>query len=102
VATDAKNMILRIKPNNTQNAAYGPNKFFFLIHTHATQHLEPVTVVVHGGGDLAETGNVGTGDKGRQLALLAGDVLLCGVEAVEEAVLHDALELLVDLLARPR
>lgn len=61
----------------------------------------PVTLVVHGGSDLAETSNVGTTDERWELALGRGEVLLGGTQAVLEAVLHDALELLVDLLCGP-
>lgn len=61
----------------------------------------PVTLVMHGGSDLAETSDVGTTDKGWELALGGGEVLLGGTQAVLEAVLHDALELLVDLLGGP-
>jgi hypothetical protein len=61
----------------------------------------PVTLVVHGSSDLPEASDIGTTDEGWELALSRGDVLLCGVEAVLEALLHDALELLVDLLSGP-
>lgn len=61
----------------------------------------PVTLVVHGSSDLAEASDVGTTDEGRELALSRGDVLLGGLEAVVEAVLHDLLELLVNLLRGP-
>lgn len=56
---------------------------------------------MHGSGDLLETGNVASSDQRWELALGGGDVLLCGLETVLEAVLHDVLELLVDLLAGP-
>lgn len=61
----------------------------------------PVTVVVHGGSDLLETSNVATGNEGGEDTLGRGDVLLGGVETVVEAVLHDGLELVVDLLLGP-
>jgi hypothetical protein len=64
-------------------------------------HLPPVTLVAHGSSSLAEASNVGTGDQARELALLGGDVLLRGLKAVVEAVLHDVLELLVNLLGGP-
>lgn len=63
--------------------------------------LPPVTLVVHGSSDLGETGNVGTSNQGWELALGWDNVLLGGVKAVLEAVLHDALELLVNLLGGP-
>lgn len=56
---------------------------------------------MHGVGDLEETGDVGAGNEGWVLALSAGDVLLCGLEAVLEDILHDVLELVVDLLGGP-
>jgi hypothetical protein len=58
-------------------------------------------VVVHGAGDLDVTGNVGTSDQRRQLALGNVVVLLGGVEAVPEAALHDSGELIVDSLGGP-
>jgi len=61
----------------------------------------PVTVVVHGTGNLDVTRDVGTVDKGRKLSLSDIEVLLGGVEAVPEAALHDASQLLVDLLGGP-
>lgn len=67
----------------------------------ARRHLPPVTLVVHGVGDLDETGNVGAGNEGWELALGAWDVLLSGLEAVLEDILHDVLELVVDLLGGP-
>lgn len=65
------------------------------------KHLPPVTLVAHGSSSLAETSNVGTSDQAGELALLSGDVLLGSLKAVVEAVLHDVLELLVDLLGSP-
>jgi len=61
----------------------------------------PVTLVVHGSSDLAETGDVSTTNEGWELALGRSEVLLGGTQAVLEAVLHDALELLVNLLGSP-
>lgn len=61
----------------------------------------PVTLVVHGLSDLDEASNVGTGDERGELALLGGDVLLSGSNTVIEGILHDSLELVVDLLGRP-
>lgn len=67
----------------------------------ATTTLVPVTLVVHGADDLDETSNVATGDQAGQLTLLGLDVLLGSVETVLEGVLHDELELLIDLLSGP-
>jgi hypothetical protein len=64
-------------------------------------HLPPVALVAHGSSSLAEASNVGTGDQAGELALLGGHILLGSLEAVVEAVLHDVLELLVDLLGSP-
>jgi len=64
-------------------------------------HLPPVTLVAHGSSSLAEASNVGTSDQAGELALLGGHVLLGSLKAVGEAVLHDVLELLVDLLGGP-
>lgn len=64
-------------------------------------HLPPVTVVVHGAGDLDVTGNVGTSDKRRKLSLSDVVVLLSGVKTVPEAALHNSSELLVDSLGGP-
>ena len=64
-------------------------------------NLPPVTVVLHGLSDLGETSNVGTSNQGRQGALGGRNVLLGSGETVVEAVLHDALEAAVDLLAGP-
>lgn len=61
----------------------------------------PVTLVVHSLGDLDEAGNVGTGDQAGQLTLLGLDVLLGGGETDVEGVLHDALQLGIDLLGSP-
>lgn len=58
-------------------------------------------MVVHGGSDLLETGNVGTGNKRGQDTLGGSGILLGGVQTVVEAVLHDGLELVVDLLLGP-
>jgi len=64
-------------------------------------HLPPVTLVVHGLGNLLEPSDVGASNQRRELSLGGGDVLLGSLESVLEAVLHDLLELLVDLLAGP-
>lgn len=64
-------------------------------------HLPPVTLVVHGLSDLLEASNVAAGNQRRELALGGSNVLLGSLEAVLEAVLHDLLELLVDLLGGP-
>lgn len=65
-------------------------------------HLAPpVALVLHGSGDLAEASNVGASDEGGELALRGGNILLGGVETVLESILHDALELLVNLLGSP-
>ena len=61
----------------------------------------PVTLVVHGLGDLDETSNVGAGNEGRKLALSSLDVGLGSVETVEESVLHDVLETLINLRLGP-
>ena len=61
----------------------------------------PVTLGLHGVGDLDEASDVGAGHERGQLALGVLDVLLGGLEAVVEAVLHDGLQLLVDLLGGP-
>jgi hypothetical protein len=61
----------------------------------------PVTMVVHGTGDLDVTRDVSTVDERRKLSLGDVEVLLGGVEAVPEAALHDATQLLVDLLGGP-
>lgn len=63
--------------------------------------LPPVTLLLHGLGNLGETGDVATGDQGRKDALGGSGVLDGGVETVAEAGLHDALEAGVDLLGRP-
>lgn len=73
-------------------------------HSHHTLwlgDLPPVALVLHGLGDLDETGNVATSDQARELALSDLDVLLGGVETLQEAVLHDALESLINLLGGP-
>ena len=67
----------------------------------AARYSPPVTLVVHGSSDLAETRNVGTTDQGWKLALSGSEVLLGSTQAVLEAALHDALELVVDLLSSP-
>ena len=64
-------------------------------------NLPPVTLVVHGSSDLAETSNVRTGNKRRQVALGGSAVLLGGLETVLEACGHDVLQTSVDLLAGP-
>jgi hypothetical protein len=56
---------------------------------------------IHRGSDLGEAGNVGTSNKRWELTLCAWNVFLGGLEAVLESSLHDALELVVDLLAGP-
>ncbi|KAH3663997.1 hypothetical protein OGAPHI_004711 [Ogataea philodendri] len=61
-----------------------------------------ITLVLHGLGNLDETGNVGAHDKRWERALVglgsvSGGSLVTGVEAVD----HDVLELLVDLLGGP-
>lgn len=61
----------------------------------------PVTLVVHGSSNFLEASDVGTADEGRELALSGCDVLLGRFKAVLEALLHDALELLVNLLRCP-
>lgn len=66
-----------------------------------TTDLPPVTLVLHGLSDLGETSNVGAGHQGRQSTLLGGDILLSSAETVLEAVLHDTLEAVVDLLRGP-
>lgn len=58
-------------------------------------------MLVHGLGDLDETGNVGTSDERRELSLGNVVVLLGRVEAVPEAALHNAGELFVDGLGGP-
>lgn len=67
----------------------------------SSNDLPPVALVVHGSSSLAEARNVRTSHEGRELALLSGHELLGSLEAVGEAVLHDVLELLVDLLSGP-
>lgn len=61
----------------------------------------PVTLVVHGLSDLDEASNVATGNQAGQLALLGRDILLGRLETSQESVLHDILELVVDLLLSP-
>lgn len=62
----------------------------------------PVTLVLHGVGNLDETSNVGTHDEGRKRTLVGlGGVGDRGLVAVFEAVDHDVLQLLVDLLGGP-
>lgn len=63
--------------------------------------VPPVTGLLHGTGDLDETGNVGTGNQAGILALGGLDVLLGRVETLEEGALHDLLELAVNLLLGP-
>lgn len=65
------------------------------------KHLPPVTLVAHGSSSLAEASNVGASDQAGELALRSGHELLGGLEAVGEAVLHDVLELAVNLLSSP-
>jgi len=63
--------------------------------------LPPVTVVLHGLSNLGESSNVGSSNEGRQRALGGSNVLLSGSETVLEAVLHDVLQAVVNLLAGP-
>jgi hypothetical protein len=80
------------------------NKIAKLLSYHRSMRMQyspPITLVLHGSGDLAEASNVGTGDQAWELAFSWSDVLLGCLKAVIEAVLHDALELVVDLLAGP-
>jgi len=64
-------------------------------------NLPPVTLGEHGLGNLDESSNVGSSNQRWEFTLLGLDVLLAGVQAVLEGSLHDALELLVDLLGGP-
>lgn len=68
----------------------------------ALQLGPPVALVVHGHRDLDKASNVAAGHQAGKLALLRLDVLLGSVEALLERVLHDVLELLVNLLPAPR
>lgn len=63
--------------------------------------LPPVTVVLHSLGNLGETSNVGASHQGRQGTLLGGNVLLSSAKTVLEAVLHDTLETVINLLRGP-
>jgi len=61
----------------------------------------PVTGLLHRLSDLEETSNVAAGDQAGEHIVTVLDVLLGGVETLVESVLHDGLELLVDLLGGP-
>ena len=61
----------------------------------------PITLIVHGSSNLTETSNVGATDEGWELALSRREVCFCSTQAVFKALLHDALELLVNLLGCP-
>ena len=52
--------------------------------------------------NLDKASNVASRDQARQLALLGRNVLVCGLKSNLERILHDVLELLVDLLRCPR
>jgi hypothetical protein len=67
----------------------------------STSHSPPVALFLHSSSNLLEACNVGTSNQRRELTLRGCDVLLGGLEAVIEALLHDALKLLVDLLRCP-
>lgn len=56
---------------------------------------------MHGLGNLDKASDVAAGHEAGHLALLALDVVLGRLQGRLEAVLHDGLELLVDLLRSP-
>lgn len=58
-------------------------------------------LVGHGIDHLFEASNVAPGNQAGELALAGLDVLLGRLEPVPEAVLHDLLQLLVDLFSCP-
>ena len=58
-------------------------------------------MLVHGLGNLEEPSNVAASDQAGQLAFASLDVLLGGLEAELEGVLHNVLQLLIDLLLGP-
>lgn len=63
--------------------------------------LPPVTLVLHGSSNFHESSNVATGYKGWQGAIWVDGVCLGGLHTSFEAVLHDSLELCVDLFGGP-
>lgn len=62
----------------------------------------PVSLVAHGIGDLDEACDVTARHQARQFTLLRLDVLLGGLQAILERLLHNRLELAVDLFGGPR
>ena len=62
------------------------------------RHLPPVTLVVHGIGDLDETSNVGSSDQRWELALGGWDKLLGSGDTVLKGGLHDVLKTVINLL----
>jgi len=71
--------------------------------TRTFKHLPPIALVPHGVRNLFESSNVGAYDKGRQgiLGSLVDTVLGADSMGGSEDILHDTLELVVDLLRRP-
>lgn len=52
--------------------------------------------------NLDKASNVASSDQARQLALLGRNVLVCSLKSNLKGILHDVLELLIDLLRSPR
>ena len=71
------------------------------ICSHQARRLPPVTLVVHGIGNLDETSNVGASNQRWELAIGSWNVLASSADTVLEAVAHNILQARVDLLARP-
>lgn len=63
--------------------------------------LPPVTLVLHGSSNLAETSNVATNHKGRQDTFGGGGVEAGSLETVAEGRGHDVLKTSVNLLGGP-
>jgi hypothetical protein len=94
--------IQAFKCPNAMPKSKGIERYHVQKQTRSTRSCSPpIALLLHGSNDLLEASNVGTGDQRRELALSGCDVLLGRLEAVLEALLHDALELLVDFLRRP-
>ncbi len=75
-----------------------PHQFSYLA---LASPLPPVSLCLHSGGHLAEAGNVATSHQTGEFALCRLNVFLCGLEAVLEARLHDAFQLIVDFFRAP-
>lgn len=71
------------------------------IHSKGIKNLPPVTMVLHGIGDLGETGDIATGHERRQIAFSGGVILLSRLNTLLESGIHNLLKTTIDFLRRP-